>query len=181
MPHPLETERLWLRPFSMGDIDEAYQLFDRHPEVWKYDPGHPRTKEQRQVLIQKYTQENQPDGFGTLALIEKKKLALIGYAGLERFYLASVNRNQCEAGIFYKLGYPYWGNGYAMEACQALIDFAFQEMGVTKLIGLTDPENERSIRLLQRLGMQFQPAPRSWSRSLIGILENFDLKCIFEE
>ncbi len=175
MPHNLETGRLWLRPFLPADAEIAYRLFDEQPDVWKFDPGHPRTFEQRQHTTEKYARENEPDGFGTLAMVLKTGGQLIGYAGLERFLLPSDAGNVYEAGIFYKLGRDYWGQGFAHEACEALIDFAFLEMGVNRLVGLTDPDNERSIRLLTRLGMQFQPAPRGWSRSLIGVLENSKL------
>jgi hypothetical protein len=55
MPPRLETARLILRPFALSEIDEAYQVLEGHPEVWKYDPGFCRTKLQRANLIKKYT------------------------------------------------------------------------------------------------------------------------------
>ena len=45
-----------------------------------------------------------------------------------------------------------WGQGYALESGQAVLDYGFKELGRSELISLIRPENTRSIRLAGRLG-----------------------------
>ena len=52
----------------------------------------------------------------------------------------------------YWLGVPHWGNGYATEAARAARDWAFETVGVDRLISLVDLENARSLRVAERLG-----------------------------
>lgn len=75
-----------------------------------------------------------------------------------------------EVELYYKLGRDFWGQGYAAEACRALIDFAFGPMRLARLVTLTQPGNQRSIRLLRRLGMTIAPAPDEWRPEVIGVL-----------
>ena len=172
MPHPLETERLLLRPFTLDDVDIAYAVLEGHPDVWKYDPGYLRTKEERAAFIRLQIETNLPDNCGTLAVVQKERNAFLGHVGLQLYVLPSEPFATPEVELYYKFGREYWGEGYATEACQAMIRFAFDEMHLLRIVTLTDQHNERSIRLLQRLGMRIENAPPKWAGSMIGILEN---------
>lgn len=59
-----------------------------------------------------------------------------------------------QAEIGYTFDPAFQGQGLASEAVRALIDFAFKERGLHRVYGVTDPRNERSIALMQRLGMR---------------------------
>ncbi len=172
MPHTLESERLWLRPFKAEDARALYPLLEGHPEVWRYDPGYQRTPQQRARLIRRYSAENHEDGCGVLALVSKAGGELLGLAGLQLYVLPTRPQATPEVGLFYKLGRPYWGQGYAGEACRALIDFAFTEMHLARLTGIAAAANAPSLRLMQRLGMRLQPAPPGVLGDVLGILEN---------
>ena len=50
----------------------------------------------------------------------------------------------------------YRGNGYAFEAAQAAIDFAWDSLGLARIVAITAPDNDDSIRLLERLGFRFE-------------------------
>ena len=50
------------------------------------------------------------------------------------------------------LGRRHWGRGYATEAAQAAIDYAFSELRAERVISLIFPGNERSVRVAERLG-----------------------------
>ena len=54
--------------------------------------------------------------------------------------------------IGYAFGKTYWGKGYAYETCCAVIDYAFKELRIKRIVIGADLDNERSTRLLQRLG-----------------------------
>ncbi|HEX6003132.1 MAG TPA: GNAT family N-acetyltransferase [Burkholderiales bacterium] len=50
----------------------------------------------------------------------------------------------------------YRGNGYAFEAAQAAIDFAWERLGLARVVAITAPDNDDSVRLLERLGFRFE-------------------------
>lgn len=54
--------------------------------------------------------------------------------------------------LAWTIGREFWGKGYATEAAQAALDFAFTEMGRDHVISLIDPANTRSIAVAERLG-----------------------------
>lgn len=172
MPHQLETKRLLLRPFSIDDVDEAYTVLDGHPDVWKYDPGYQRTREQRAANIQRLVETNDPEECGTLAVIHKDTKLFIGYVGLQLYVLPRQPFATPEVELYYKLGRSYWGQGYATEACIAMIRFAFDEMRLIRIVTITDSNNTNSIKLLQRLGMRIEAAPLRWANFLMATLTN---------
>jgi RimJ/RimL family protein N-acetyltransferase len=61
-----------------------------------------------------------------------------------------------ETEVAWMLGAAHWGNGFATEGARAAIEFGFSRVGKTKLISLIFPENERSVRLAERLGERYE-------------------------
>ena len=51
----------------------------------------------------------------------------------------------------------YWGQGYATEAARAALDYGFGELGLSEIVALTVPTNQRSRRVMDRLGMTRSP------------------------
>lgn len=171
MPPPLTTPRLLLRPFSEDDIPAAYAVFEGHPDVWKYDPGFQRTYEQRAEVIRHYAANNDLLGEGTLA-VTLKDGTLIGYVGLQLYILPAEPLATPEVELYYKLGRDWWRQGYATEACRRLIEFAFNEMRLVRIVTVTHKDNVASLRLMARLGMKLDTAPSAWPDDVIGILKN---------
>lgn len=172
MPHQLETARLILRPFEASDADDAFAVLEGHPDVWRYDPGFRRTREQRANIIQKYIDSNYPEEEGTLAVVRRDGNVLMGYVGLQLYVLPREPYATPEVELYYKLGRDFWGQGYAAEACSAMITFAFTEMRLARIVTVTQTENQPSIALLKRLGMWLEDAPPSWAGKLTATLEN---------
>jgi len=172
MPPTLTTPRILLRPFSMDDVDEAYEVLEGHPDVWGIDPGYQRTREQRARRIQLYTLTNDEGGLGNLACIHRESGKLMGYAGLQYYLLPGHPYNTPEVDLFYKLGRDWWGQGYATEACTVMIDFAFNTLHLGRITNTVMAENSQSISLMQRLGFDIQPAPPTWEGWLLGVLDN---------
>jgi RimJ/RimL family protein N-acetyltransferase len=54
--------------------------------------------------------------------------------------------------IGYRFKRAFWGQGYASEACQACLDYAFGELGLEEVVAVAHPENTRSHRILAKLG-----------------------------
>ena len=67
-------------------------------------------------------------------------------------------REQPEKFCTWMLGYifnnEFYGNGYATEACRGLLDHAFRNMGVHRVIAKCSPDNIPSWKLLERLEMR---------------------------
>jgi len=172
MPHPLETERLILRPYVEEDIAPAVRLFESDPAVYRYDPGFARAPEQRAAIIRRLMADNQEDGEGTLAVRLKDTGEFIGQAGLQLFVLRWSPFATPEVELYYKFGLAYWCMRYAQEACRSLVRFAFEEIRLLRLVTITHPDNRRSVKLLERLGFVIGPAPRAWNPHVLGILTN---------
>jgi RimJ/RimL family protein N-acetyltransferase len=172
MPPRLTTPRLILRPFTPEDIDAAFVIFESHPDVWKYDPGHARSYDQRAAIITKYASLNDPKGEGTLAVTLKEDGQLIGYVGLQLYILPAEPLATPEVELFYKLGREHWNQGYAFEACHVMLDYAFDQLRIKRIVTVTSRENNGSIRLLTRLGFRIQDAPREWAGDVLGVLDN---------
>ena len=97
-------------------------------------------------------------GFG-LYLTELREGAIpIGMCGLiKRESLADVD-------IGFAFLPAFWGQGYAYEASLAVIVYAKRDFALTRLVGITSPENRKSIRLLGRLGMTLEDIGRYFRR-----------------
>jgi ribosomal-protein-alanine N-acetyltransferase len=172
MPHLLETERLFLRPFAEADIEVAYRLFEEDPEVFRFDPGFARTREQRAAIVRGLIEQNQEHGEGTLAVVLKPTGELIGQVGLQLYVMPWQPFATAEVELYYKFGRAYWGESYALEASRCLVDYAFNEMHLLRLVTVTQPGDDRSLRLLKHLGFFIGPAPDAWAPNVIGILTN---------
>jgi ribosomal-protein-alanine N-acetyltransferase len=81
--------------------------------------------------------------------------AFVGLAGLR------VSAGSSEPQLFYALDPAYWGRGLATEAAAAVMDYAFEDLGWSELLASTDPPNQASIHVMERLGMRFLEAARA--------------------
>lgn len=148
----VQTERLFLRHFHILDHEPMFRIFG-DSEVMRFGEGVQTKEWVKRWLMTCFEHYYQHWGFGPYAVIEQSSREVIGYCGL--FFFADVN-GQPEIEVGYRLVQTKWGYGYATEATQAVRDFAFQTLGVKRLIAMIDPENEASIRVAQKLGMQYE-------------------------
>jgi RimJ/RimL family protein N-acetyltransferase len=65
--------------------------------------------------------------------------------------------NNIEVELAFAFGKAFWGQNYAYEAWQPLIDYAFNELKIPRLLGGAKQANERSVRLQRRLGFDIYP------------------------
>jgi len=160
-----QTERLALRPFAPSDVEEVHALVDLDPQ----DPG--MTLEQRRTAITyRATQIEWDEGIGSYAVVERASGMIVGYAGLQFHLLATAPLATPEIELFYGLGRAYRGKGYAFEACSTLRNHAFETLRVGRLVSVTERANDRSVRLLRRLGAQIRDHPTR-PDLVIGIID----------
>ncbi len=150
-PTLIETERLILRPFEMTDIAPAY-LMNLDKEVSKYtgDGGIVSEKEIERRITQDVMGDYQKHGFGRLAVELKGQEKSIGFAGLK--YLEDLD----EVDLGYRLVQKHWGKGLATEAAKACLKLGFETLMLKKIIAMVLPENNSSIRVLEKVGFQFE-------------------------
>lgn len=60
------------------------------------------------------------------------------------------------ASIGYKFHHDYWGNGYALESCQAAISIMFSDYNIHRIVAKVSPDNTPSIHLLERMGFIYE-------------------------
>lgn len=143
----LETERLLLREFILEDAQSMFDL-NSDPEVIKYTGDPPfESVEQAKAFLQNY-RDYKKNGFGRWAMISQADNEFIGWCGLK------LNEEK-----FIDLGFrvfrKHWNKGYASEAAKACLTYGFQTLGFDEIIGRVLSENKASIKVLEKLGMQY--------------------------
>jgi RimJ/RimL family protein N-acetyltransferase len=149
--YPIKTARLSLRPFQLDDLDDLYSFYSRE-DVARYLYWTPRNRDQTREVLTRKTNQSQISGEGdnlALAVAVQDSGRLIGEVSLS---LLSAEHRQ---GSFGYVFHPdAGGRGFATEAAQAILQLGFEELGLHRIIGVCDPRNEPSWRLMERLGMR---------------------------
>ncbi len=145
----IETERLMLRDWHDNDL-EAFTAINQDPKVLAFLPG-PWTKEMCQDRMKLFNDLLKEHGFTWWAVELKQTGQLVGAVGLitppwEAHFTPCVE-------IGWRLGYQYWGQGYATEAAQAVLRYGFEKCGLKEIVSFTVPKNKASIRVMEKIGM----------------------------
>ena len=74
----------------------------------------------------------------------------------------------CEIEIGYMLRRSAWGKGYATEATNRLLEFAFEETPLEELVAVIDPENAASQRVLEKCGLVHEGIRRAYAEECPG-------------
>lgn len=147
----LETECLFLRPYTSGDLDFFASLWE-DPEVVRYiGEGVTRNREQAAERLERII-AGYESGYGLLTMWHKQNRRLVGQAGLVRQEVDG--KSEIELG--YWLARDFWGQGFATEAAVALRDHAFNDIGLHRIISLIQPGNPASIAVAERIGMTLE-------------------------
>ena len=147
----LETTRLVLRHLSVDDARFMLELMNEPSYIRFIGDRKIRSLEGAKVSI-----TNGPiasyakNGFG-LYLVELKETGeSIGICGL-------IKRDNLEdVDIGYAFLPKFWLKGYAIESAMAVKNYARDVLGLKRIVGISDPENAGSIRVLEKIGMEFK-------------------------
>ncbi len=143
----IETSRLVLRAFTVEDAEAFYQL-NTDPEVLKYTGDLPfASVEEARTFLEHYS-EYKKHGFGRWAVLTKMDQRVIGWCGLKY-------NEEGQIDIGFRFFRNQWGKGYATEAAQATLHYGFTHLHLTEVVGRAIVENKSSVRVLEKLGMQF--------------------------
>jgi RimJ/RimL family protein N-acetyltransferase len=145
----LETPRLRLRWLTEADVGALFEIFS-HAEVTRYWSSPPLADAAAAVrLLEKIHRSFAERSLFQWGIARGDDDRVIGTCTL---YRLEAEHRRGEIG--YALGRAHWGQGYMNEALSALLDFAFERLGLHRVEADTDPRNAASIRTLERLGFQ---------------------------
>ncbi len=150
----LQTQRLILRSWQLSDLEPFAQM-NADGEVMKYFPATLSRQESNQ-MVERIEKHHQIHGFGLWAVEERSTGSFIGFVGLNVPSFQAHFTPTVEVG--WRLARPFWGQGYATEGAKKAIDYGFEVIGLSEIVSFTSQLNLRSIAVMKRLGMTYQPA-----------------------
>jgi RimJ/RimL family protein N-acetyltransferase len=190
-PFVIETPRLIIRAFRPDDLHAIHRILDltfgNGSKIDDEDALIERREwlEWSRLSVEWLPQMFQPP-YGDRAVVLKGSHEVIGAVGLVPCFdvfeqIPGLSRGEppsaqrvTEMGLFWAIDPDRQRQGYATEAAQALIDFAFQQLRVKRLIATTEYDNAASIGVMRKLGMTIaqNPLPEPHWLQVVGILDH---------
>ena len=144
----LETDRLLLRQWIDQDLP-IFAALNSDPEVMKYFPAL-LTREESNAMAEKCKSLIAERGWGAWAVELKSSGEFFGFVGLH-IPKSNLPFSPC-VEIAWRLHKQFWGNGYATEAAQKALSFAFSALNLEDVVSFTTTTNFRSRSVMERLG-----------------------------
>jgi RimJ/RimL family protein N-acetyltransferase len=115
----------------------------------------PLTPAESDAVVDRIEQHFNQHGFGLWAVEVPEVAPFAGFVGLTRPGFEAPFTPCVEVG--WRLGAEHWGHGYASEGARAALAFGFEYLGLQEIVSFTIPENHRSRRVMERIGMVHNP------------------------
>ncbi len=165
----LETERLWLTPVALTDVDVALEMFT-NPAVMKFW-GDQMTEGDIRRKIPIWTRRGGDGCIGIWCISNRRTGEKYGSGFLlpqpidnddtdwDQVVSGVMPEGDVEVGFILKES--AWGNGYATEVCCRLLRFAFEETPLQEVVATLDDDHEASKRVLEKSGLTYRG--RRWA------------------
>jgi RimJ/RimL family protein N-acetyltransferase len=150
----LKTERLILREWNATDR-EPFARMNADARVMEY-LGERMSRERSDEVADRIEAHFRAHGFGLCAAELAEGGEFIGFIGLAVPTFEAAFTPCVEIG--WRLAAEYWGAGLATEGGREIVRYAFEELGLPELVSLTAIRNERSRRVMTKLGMTHDAA-----------------------
>lgn len=147
-PPRLETPRLWLRGFTLDDLDD-YAAMTGDSETMRFVGNGVHTRENAERSLEFILDHWERLGYGLWAAEEKATGRLVGRIGL----IEPLGWPGLEVGWI--VSRARWGEGFATEAARASLDWGFATLPRDRILSLILPDNGASIRVAEKLGERF--------------------------
>jgi ribosomal-protein-alanine N-acetyltransferase len=133
-------------------LDDLWALYC-NPNITKYIPDAPRSRKEAQEELEwhMHGHPNHPE-LGLWATIHKETGTFIGRCGLLPWEIDG----QYEVEVAYTISEAYQGQGLGSEAAQAILQYGFEKLNLSRLICLIDAENIASQKVAKKIGMTFE-------------------------
>lgn len=185
-----ESERLVIRSFQSADLIDIHRILDlTFGDGSKIDDPEAIAERaswlQWSILSHKWYPTLYQPPYGERAIVLKSSGELIGSIGLvpcldsfEQLPSLDTGRvppgyRSAEVGLFWAIDPEHQKRGYASEAARALIDYAFRELKLMRIIATTEYDNLASQAVMRKVGMRIERNPLSeppWLQ-VVGVLE----------
>jgi RimJ/RimL family protein N-acetyltransferase len=140
-----------LRRLGPGDATFMLELMNEAPYHENIgDRGVQTTADASRYIEEKYVSSYESHGYGLYLVELKDGHVPIGICGLVR------RKTLDHPDVGFAILQRHWSMGYAYEAARATLDYAQGALGLPYVYGVVTPRNSRSIRLLERLGLQYK-------------------------
>lgn len=150
----LETERMTVRDFAMDDLEDLQAILGDEETMAYSEPTY--TRERTAEFLRQFCVEKK----GAVAAVLKATGRVIGY----------ILFHELDEGV-YEMGWFFnrtcWGKGYALEACKAVVDHAFNQQNAHKIFAETI-DGGKSVGLMKKLGMKPEGIRRSQVKDRSG-------------
>lgn len=152
MSYLLETSRLLFRHLTLDDLGNLFSLY-QDPEIRRYFPegtlSYEDTKEELEWHMNGHPEYPE---LGLWATIHKETGKFIGRCGLLPW---TIDERE-EVEIAYMIDKSFWRQGLGTEAAEGILRYGFEQLGLSRLICLIDPENIPSQRVAEKIGMTLE-------------------------
>jgi RimJ/RimL family protein N-acetyltransferase len=147
----IETERLFLRHLASDDAEFILELVNEPAWIQNIGERNVRTiADARSYISDKFAASYEQFGFGLYLVELKEESVPIGICGL-------VKRESLEdADIGFAFLQRFWSKGYAYESASAVMDYARNKLGISRIVAITAPDNQGSVKVLEKIGFQFE-------------------------
>jgi len=145
--HSLRTSRLLLRPWRDEDV-AAFAELSADPAVMEYLVPLPGWVARARAHWEQH-------GYGQWVVEIPGEASFAGVVGLNTITYEAHFTPAVE--VAWRFARAYWGRGYATEAARAALDHGFEKLALAEIVATTVPTNQRSRRVMERLGMTRAP------------------------
>jgi len=147
----LNTERLLVRGFDTNDAEFILELLNQ-PSFIQFigDKGVRSVDDARNYITTGPIESYRRHGFGLYLVELKDRKVPIGMCGVLK------RESLPDPDLGFAFLPEYWGKGYAFEAASAALDQARDFFKLARILAITNPDNDASIKLLAKLGFQFE-------------------------
>jgi RimJ/RimL family protein N-acetyltransferase len=188
----LETPRLQIRPFAIGDTPTIHRILDLcFGDGTQIDDAAALRERESWVVWSNlsahwHAQLHQPP-YQDMAVATRDGGMLVGAVGyapvlapMEQLYgsdpsaIGGAALFTSEVGLFWAIDPAHQGHGYATEAGQALIEYAFEYLRLKRIVATTEFDNAASQQVMVKLGMRLlrNPLPTPAWFQVVGVLDN---------
>lgn len=146
-----ETNRMVLSHLSADDAAFIFELLNT-PGWLQFigDRGIKTLQDAEQYILNGPVKSYENNGFGLMAVRLKDSHEAIGICGL----IKRSGLDDIDIGFAFLPAYN--AKGYAAEAAHATLDYGFENVGLNRIVAITNEDNIHSIRLLKKIGMQYE-------------------------
>jgi RimJ/RimL family protein N-acetyltransferase len=151
---PARTKRLVLRPWRDDDLG-PFAALNADLLVMEYFPS-ALTRAESDALAARIRADTAERGFGLWAVEAPGVASFVGFTGLSMPDFRAPFTPCVEIG--WRLAREHWGRGFASEAARAALAYGFESLRLDEIVSFTSVGNERSRRVMERIGMTHDPA-----------------------